>query len=104
MNKENLIESINYQDGGIVSKELLKNENGNVTLFAFGEGQNLSEHSTPYEALLNVVDGEAEITIDGVLHQLTAGEFILLPAGHPHAVKAVTKFKMILTMIRKEAR
>lgn len=104
MSKENLAESINYQEGAVVSKELMKSSGGTVTLFAFGEGQNLSEHSTPYEALLNVVDGEAEITIDGVLHQLTAGEFILLPAGHPHAVKAITKFKMILTMIKKEAR
>ena len=100
MNKENLVELINYQDGAVVSKELMKSSGGTVTLFAFGEGQNLSEHSTPYEALLNVVDGKAEITIDGVLHQLTAGQFILLPAGHPHAVKAITKFKMVLIMIK----
>ncbi len=104
MNKENLVELINYQDGAVVSKELMKSSGGTVTLFAFGEGQNLSEHSTPYEALLNVVDGKAEITIDGVLHQLTAGQFILLPAGHPHAVKAITKFKMVLIMIKREAR
>ena len=91
---------IAYQDGGIVSRIVLKRETGNVTLFAFDAGQELSEHTSPYEALVHVVDGEATITIAGRAFQVRGGEMIVLPATQPHAVKAVSRFKMLLTMIR----
>mgnify|MGYP000889990513 CR=1 FL=1 len=89
-----------YQDGSIVSRVLLKAPGGNVTLFAFDEGQALSEHSAPYDALVLVVDGEAQVSIAGQAHRVAAGETILLPANVPHALDATTRFKMILTMIR----
>lgn len=91
---------VDYQDGSIVSRVLLKASGGNVTLFAFDAGQALSEHSAPYDALVQVVDGSAKITINGEAHRVAAGEAILLPANIPHAVDAVQRFKMILTMIR----
>lgn len=89
-----------YQDGAIVSRILVKRDTGSVTLFAFGAGQELSEHTTPYDALVQVLDGEAAITIAGRPYRLTAGDTIIMPAHQPHAVKAVTAFKMLLTMIR----
>ncbi len=89
-----------YQDGAIVSRILIKRDTGSVTLFAFGAGQELSEHTTPYDALVQVLDGEAEITIAGRPYRLTAGDTIIMPAHQPHAVKAVTAFKMLLTMMR----
>ena len=89
-----------YQDGAIVSRIIIKRETGSVTLFAFDAGQELSEHTTPYEAMVHVVDGEAAVTIAGRVHQLQAGDMILMPARQPHAVKAVSRFKMLLTMIR----
>lgn len=89
-----------YQDGAIVSRILIKRDTGSVTLFAFGAGQELSEHTTPYDALVQVLDGEAAITIAGRPYRLTAGDTIIMPAHQPHAVKAVTAFKMLLTMIR----
>ncbi len=91
---------IAYQDGAIVSRIVIKKEAGNVTLFAFDAAQELSEHTTAYDALLQVVDGEAEITIAGTAHRLRAGDMIIMPAHQPHAVKAVSRFKMLLTMIR----
>ncbi|MEO6996263.1 MAG: cupin domain-containing protein [Lacunisphaera sp.] len=91
---------VSYQDGAVVSREIIKKPTGNVTLFAFDEGQGLSEHTAPFDALAQVLDGEAEITISGKLHQLKSGEMILMPAGQPHAVKALQRFKMMLTMIR----
>jgi len=91
---------INYQTGSVVSRQILKKDKGNVTLFAFDEGQGLSEHTAPFDALVHVLEGEAEITISGVSHLLKGGEMILMPAGQPHAVKALKPFKMILTMIR----
>ena len=91
---------IAYQDGAIVSRIVIKKEAGNVTLFAFDAAQELSEHTTAYDALLQVVDGEAEITIAGAAHRLRAGDMIIMPAHQPHAVKAVSRFKMLLTMIR----
>jgi len=91
---------VNYHEAAIVSRIVLKRETGNVTLFAFDAGQELSEHTTPYDALLQVVEGEASITIAGVPITVKAGEIILLPAGQPHAVKATSAFKMLLTMIR----
>lgn len=92
-----------FQTGSIVSRVLLKATGGNVTLFAFDEGQALSEHSAPFDALVQVVEGTAEITIGGEPHRVTAGEAILLPANIPHAVEADQRFKMILTMIRAQA-
>jgi quercetin dioxygenase-like cupin family protein len=93
-------ELVNYQDGAVVSREILKKPTGNVTLFAFDEGQGLSEHTAPFDALAQVVEGEAEISIAGQPHRVLGGEMILMPAGQPHALKAVQRFKMILTMIR----
>ena len=91
---------VSYQDGAVVSRIILKRETGNVTLFAFDTAQELSEHTTPYDALVQVVDGEAMITIAGRPHRLRAGDMIIMPAHQPHALKAVTRFKMLLTMIR----
>ena len=93
-------ELVNYQDGAVVSREIVKKPTGNVTLFAFDEGQGLSEHTAPFDALAQVVEGEAEIMISGQPHRLQGGEMILMPAGQPHALKALKRFKMILTMIR----
>ena len=91
---------VEYQAGGIVSRQLVKKAAGNVTAFAFDAGQELTEHTSPFDALVEVVDGHAEIGLAGQAHHLRAGEMILLPANIPHAVKAVSRFKMILTMIR----
>lgn len=93
-------ELINYQDGAVVSREIIRKPTGNVTLFAFEEGQGLSEHTAPFDALVEVLEGEAEITIAGKPHQLRGGEMILMPAGQPHALKALKRFKMMLIMIR----
>jgi quercetin dioxygenase-like cupin family protein len=95
-----LVDLVGYQEGAIVSRIVLKREAGTVTLFAFDAGQELSEHTTPYDALVQVLDGEAAITIAGRPHRLGAGDAILLPARQPHAVQAVARFKMLLTMIR----
>ena len=91
---------VNYQDSSIVSREIVKKPTGNVTIFAFDEGQGLSEHKAPFDALVHVLEGEAEISIAGKLHRLHCGEMILMPAQQPHALKALKRFKMILTMIR----
>ena len=93
-------ELVNYQDGAVVSREIIKKPTGSVTLFAFDEGQGLSEHTAPFDALAQVVEGEVEIIISGQPHRLQGGEMILMPAGQPHALKALKRFKMILTMIR----
>ena len=93
-------ELLQYQDGSIVSRVLLKNKGGTVTLFAFDRGEGLSEHTAPFEALVFVVDGEAEVEIAGKLYRVRQGETITLPASIPHAVIAATRFKMLLTMIR----
>jgi quercetin dioxygenase-like cupin family protein len=93
-------ELVNYQEGAVVSREVVKKPTGNVTVFAFDEGQGLSEHTAPFDALVEVVEGEAEITISGTPHRVRGGEMILMPAGQPHALKAIERFKMILTMIR----
>ena len=89
-----------YQEGSVVSRQITKSEVGNVTLFAFDTGQELSEHTAPYDALAHILDGEAEIYISGQPFHLKAGEAIIMPADRPHAVKAPKKFKMLLTMIR----
>ena len=94
------VELVGYQEGAVVSRTVINQKTGTVTLFAFAAGQELSEHTTPYDALVQVLDGEAEITISGKPFRLKAGDLIIMPANDPHAVKAVTKFKMMLTMIR----
>jgi quercetin dioxygenase-like cupin family protein len=96
----NAAELVNYQEGAVVSREIVKKPTGNVTVFAFDEGQGLSEHTAPFDALVQIVEGDAEITISGRPHQLKGGEMIFMPAGQPHALKALRRFKMILTMIR----
>jgi len=95
-----IAELVSYQDGSIVSREIIKKSTGSVTIFAFDEGQGLSEHTDPLDALVQVVEGETEIVISGHPHRVQGGEMILMPAGQPHALKALTRFKMILTMIR----
>ena len=89
-----------YQEGSIVSREIVKKPTGTVTVFAFDEGQGLSEHTAPFDALVHVLEGEVEITIAGKLHRVQSGQMILMPAQQPHALKAMHRFKMILTMIR----
>lgn len=95
-----LDDAIAYQAGAIVSRKLASAPGGNVTLFAFDAGEELSEHTTPHTALLQVLDGEAEILIDGRPHRVAAGEAIVLPPGHPHAVKATGRFRMLLAMLK----
>ena len=95
-----LVELLQYQDGSIVSRVLLKNKGGTVTLFAFDVGEGLSEHTAPFDALVVVTDGEADIDIAGESFRVKQGETITLPANRPHAVKAATRFKMLLIMIR----
>lgn len=95
-----LDELARYQEGSVVSRQIVKREKGNVTLFAFDEGQGLSEHTAPFDTLVHVIDGEAEITISGKAIRTKAGEMVIMPANQPHALKAVHRFKMLLTMIR----
>ena len=95
-----LADSVTYADGAIVSKIISKNEAGNLTLFSFDKGQNLSEHTAPFDAIIQVVEGEAKITINKKEYQVKAGELIIMPANIPHAVDAITPFKMLLTMLK----
>ena len=94
-----VIDAIDYQEGSVVSHTIIDKAAGTVTLFTFDEGQGLSEHTVPYNALVYLVDGEAEITIAGTPHFLKAGDMIMMPAKQPHALKAVKQFKMLLIMI-----
>ncbi len=96
----NLEEMIEYTNGGIISKQLTKSKGGNLTLFSFDKEQGLTEHKTPYDAIVQILDGEAEITIGGNLHNLKKGDCIIMPANIPHALKAIERFKMLLTMIK----
>ena len=96
----NLISLVDYQDDSVVSKEIIKKEKGTVTLFAFDKGQGLSEHTAPFDALVYVFDGQAQINIAGKQHNLKAGETIIMPANKPHFLKAVERFKMLLVMIK----
>jgi quercetin dioxygenase-like cupin family protein len=93
-------ELVSYQEGAVVSRTVINQKTGTVTLFAFDAGQELSEHTAPYDALVQVLDGETEISIAGQPYHLETGDSIIMPANDPHAVKAVTQFKMMLTMIR----
>ncbi|MBN2117867.1 MAG: cupin domain-containing protein [Anaerolineales bacterium] len=96
-----IAELVSYQDGSVVSRQITKAEAGNVTLFAFDKNQELSEHTTPFDALVHVLDGDAEIKISGKAYNLKTGDAIIMPANEPHALKALTRFKMLLTMIRE---
>lgn len=93
--------TIDYAMGGIVSKELSHSEKGNITVFAFDKGQALSEHSAPFDAIMQVIDGKVSLTIDKEKFVLSQGEMIIMPANHPHSVTAEERFKMMLTMIRE---
>jgi quercetin dioxygenase-like cupin family protein len=95
-----LVDLVDYRDGSVVSREILRKKTGTVTLFAFDKGQGLSEHTAPFDALVSVLDGAAEISISGKPHRVRAGEMIVMPADEPHALKAVRRFKMMLVMIR----
>jgi quercetin dioxygenase-like cupin family protein len=96
----NLSEALEYQESSVISRVLLKNAGGTITLFAFDQGEGLSEHKTPYDAFLTLVEGEAAIRIADTTYELKAGDSIVLPADIPHAVDAVTRFKMLLVMIK----
>ena len=96
----NLKQSVDYSEGGIVSKQVVKNNSGNLTLFSFDKGQGLSQHTAPFDAVVQILDGEAEVILDGVPHLLKEGETIIIPANVPHALNAVERFKMLLTMIK----
>ena len=96
-----LKEHIEYSRGSVVSKTLKENKAGTITLFAFDAGQGLSEHSAPFDAVVQVIDGEGLFIIGGEEHNLKAGQLIIMPANVPHAVRAVKRFKMLLTMLRE---
>jgi len=91
---------VDYQDGSVVSREIINRKTGTVTVFAFDQGQGLSEHTAPFDALVYLLDGQAEIVISGKALQLKEGEMVIMPANHPHALKALEKFKMLLIMIK----
>lgn len=95
-----LSELIDYQVGAVVSRTLIKGPAGSVTLFAFDEGQDLSEHTVPHDALVHILEGEAEITIAGTPHRVSSAELIIMPANRTHAVRAMRRFKMMLVMLR----
>lgn len=91
---------IKFQEGSVVSKEIINKPTGTITLFAFDKGQGLSEHTAPYDTLAIITDGIAEITISGIKHEVKSGEMLLMPANSPHSLQAIKPFKMILTMIK----
>ena len=97
-----LLELVGYQDGSVVSRTIMNENTGTVTLFGFDQDQGLSEHTSPFDALVQVLEGEVEITISGRSMHLKSGELILLPAGQPHKLNAISRFKMLLTMIRSK--
>ena len=99
--KWGLPDLVSYEPGSVVSRTIIQRNAGTVTLFAFDEGEGLSEHTAAYDALLQVLEGEVKVSISGVVNEMKEGEAIILPAGKPHAVSATTKFKMLLTMIRE---
>ncbi len=95
-----LTDLVNYQDGAVVSRTLITRATGTITLFAFDEGQGLSEHTAPFDAVAHVLEGQADIVVSGKPLRTTAGEAVLMPANQPHSLKALSRFKMLLTMIR----
>jgi quercetin dioxygenase-like cupin family protein len=96
----NLTEAVAYQDGAVVSKTLVDKKVGTITMFAFAAGQGLSEHTAPYDAVVQVIDGEAVITVAETDYRVKSGELIIMPANHPHSLRAETPFKMMFVMIR----
>lgn len=101
MQVKNLSDLVKYQENAVVSSEILKKDAGTVTVFAFDKGQGLSEHTAPFDALVNIIDGWAEVSISGKLFTVKEGEMIVMPADKPHSLKAMEKFKMLLVMIKK---
>ena len=95
-----LADLVNYQEGSVVSRTIVKRATGTVTLFAFDEGQGLSEHTAAFDAVAHILEGEAEITVSGKALRTTVGEAVLMPANQPHSLRALSRFKMLLTMIR----
>lgn len=95
-----LTDLVSYQKGAVVSREIMNKKTGTVTLFAFDEGEGLSEHSAPFDAMAYVIDGQAKVTISGNGYLLKEGDFVIMPANEPHSLKALKAFKMVLTMIR----
>lgn len=101
MQVKNLSDLVKYQKNAVVSSEILRKDAGTVTVFAFDKGQGLSEHTAPFDALVNIIDGRAEVSISGKLFTVKEGEMIVMPADKPHSLKAMEKFKMLLVMIKK---
>ncbi len=101
MQVKNLSDLVKYQENAVVSSEIIKKDAGTVTVFAFDKGQGLSEHTAPFDALVNIIDGRAEVSILGKLFTVKEGEMIVMPANKPHSLKAMEKFKMLLVMIKK---
>ncbi len=97
----NLSEMVDYQEGSVVSRTLIERNSGTVTLFAFDAGESLSEHTAPFDAMVYLLDGEAEVTLSHQPLSLKAGEMLIMPAGKPHALKATQRFKMLLIMIKQ---
>ncbi|WP_292387250.1 cupin domain-containing protein [Methanosarcina sp. UBA5] len=91
---------IEYQEGAVVSREIIRKDTGTVTIFAFDKGEGLSEHTAPFDAMIQVIDGKTEITISGNKNILEKGDMIIMPASEPHSLRALERFKMVLTMIR----
>ena len=98
--KLNLVNLAGYQEGAVVSRTVVDKPVGTITAFAFDAGEGLSEHTAPYDAIVQVLDGEAEVNIEGKVHTVSAGEIIIMPANRPHSMRAVKRFKMLLVMIR----
>jgi quercetin dioxygenase-like cupin family protein len=101
MQVKNLSDLVKYQENAVVSSEIIKKDAGTVTVFAFDKGQGLSEHTAPFDALVNIIEGRAEVSISGKLFTVEEGEMIIMPANKPHSLKAMEKFKMLLVMIKK---
>ena len=99
---QNLAELTDYQEGSVVSRTLLQNESGTLTVFSFDEGQALSEHTVPFNAFIQILDGKAEITIGGKPCAVNSGDIVLMPGGIPHKVRAIKRFKMLLTMFKSK--
>ena len=96
----NMASLVDYQKGAVVSRQIINKQTGTVTVFAFDKGEGLSEHTAPFDALVQILDGEAEVTISGKPNKLVTGEMIIMPANAPHSLKALARFKMALIMIR----
>lgn len=97
---QELVKLVSYQDDSIVSKEIIRNDKGTVSFFAFDKGQGLSEHTAPFDAMVYIFDGKAEVTIDAKPSSLKAGEMVIMPANKPHSLKANERFKMMLVMVK----